>query len=1023
MKSIQHNRILRQLWQCLLLVLVCVPVQAAVTVTPASGGGAISADTAAAAPGTGAWTTLTGPVISEEGVGDIGTGTIILNAPAGYEFNTAAGTTVLVTWTGGGPGASNRNINDVASGTSLGTLITSNQITFTVTDSTSQGARNSLTWQNIQVRPTQGCPIAASGNITRSGTSTISGTVDNLGTLTEVTGNALNIYTVLDGQSYGGCANKVTGTPTNPLGFTGSLFTLGSLRVTDRFGNVVTTYNSSTTINYSLSPANPVTVTPNPVTFSSGVSSTLSATINDPETYTLTASATGLTGISSSAFVVTAGTAAVTTPASGGGAISSDTAAAAPGNGSFTSLTGPVIDETNTAGMAVGSYTLSAPAGFEFDTGTNVTIAISAASGTGTNLVLNSTSVTPTASTITFNVSTMSSGTRLSRLTFSNVRVRPLSGCPMAATGNIVFAADPVNTSVTNNNAGTLAQVAGNASHIYTVLTGQSWDGCTDKVTGTPDNPLGQVNTPFSLGSLRVTDQFGNTSTGFNSSIAITYTLDPVAGGSSFTSPVTFSAGVSTTTLTTTLTASGGYTITSSSTGLSGVTSDPFNIVSAILRASYRMDEFNWTGTAGEVIDSSGNDLHGTAVNGITTSNLNPAINSNPGTCHYGVFDGVDDYVQVGHDALLNMTTALTIGVWINPASLPGSGLMTILSKDDNYEFHLKPSGVVNWWWSNSSAEIREFDSTVAISTSDTSGPAGNGWHHVAIVYSQTGQTIYINGVASGTASFTSETLINNTGPLLIGADVGPMRFFDGLIDEVNIFQGAMSGAEVVDLMNQTRPCITATVDHYAISYPSGDPGSTCAPSVVQITAHDSFHSLVEVPAGIELTASASAGNWGGLVAGTGSWTNGGSAVETYTWPGNESSFQVHLSRLTAGSVNIDVVDTFGETEDPGEDPSISFAATSLRITDVAGAAAVAIDTQIAGKRSDEPPAPQSGNLFIQAFGCDATIDSITNLQMAFECNNPGSCAAGSQVAILEDGGNMQAISAYADGTATPDTL
>ena len=63
-----------------------------VNLTAATGGSAISADTAA-----GSWTTLTGPVATESGgAGLIGTGTIILTAPTGFQFNPGASVKVMV---------------------------------------------------------------------------------------------------------------------------------------------------------------------------------------------------------------------------------------------------------------------------------------------------------------------------------------------------------------------------------------------------------------------------------------------------------------------------------------------------------------------------------------------------------------------------------------------------------------------------------------------------------------------------------------------------------------------------------------------------------------------------------------------------------------------------------------------------------------------------------------------------------------------------------------------------------------
>src|SRR5207249_2352577 len=62
-------------------------------VETANGGNAISADTAG-----GTYTTLTGPVYYEAASADVGAGTVILNTPAGFSFDTGGtAPTVLVT--------------------------------------------------------------------------------------------------------------------------------------------------------------------------------------------------------------------------------------------------------------------------------------------------------------------------------------------------------------------------------------------------------------------------------------------------------------------------------------------------------------------------------------------------------------------------------------------------------------------------------------------------------------------------------------------------------------------------------------------------------------------------------------------------------------------------------------------------------------------------------------------------------------------------------------------------------------
>src|SRR4030095_6512724 len=118
------------------------------------------------------FTTLTGPTYWEAATADVGTGTIILNAPSGFVFDTGGtAPTVLITRTS--TGSDSHNINDVSTGTSAAiTSRTTNQITFTVTAITSASATNSLTWQNVRVRPVASSPLA-SGDITKTGTSTM----------------------------------------------------------------------------------------------------------------------------------------------------------------------------------------------------------------------------------------------------------------------------------------------------------------------------------------------------------------------------------------------------------------------------------------------------------------------------------------------------------------------------------------------------------------------------------------------------------------------------------------------------------------------------------------------------------------------------------------------------------------------------------------------------------------------------------------------------------------------------------
>ncbi len=206
----------------LLLIAICsASALIGAYVNTASGGEAIPADTTG-----GAYTPLTGPEIVETAPGQIGTGTIILAFPAGFEINMSATVAVIVK----NLTTNNaNNINSVPGGSTAlpAVLVDSSHILFNVTSASNGGSMNSLLFVNISVRPTAGTPLRY-GNITKSGNSIIAGVANgySMGTLVEVPGTVTNItvspdaatidqgdsvdYTTEGFDAYGNSAGVVT---------------------------------------------------------------------------------------------------------------------------------------------------------------------------------------------------------------------------------------------------------------------------------------------------------------------------------------------------------------------------------------------------------------------------------------------------------------------------------------------------------------------------------------------------------------------------------------------------------------------------------------------------------------------------------------------------------------------------------------------------------------------------------------------------------------------------------------------
>jgi hypothetical protein len=138
---------------------------ATVTVTPATGGANLTV---------GTFAPLSGPSLTEGASGDIGTGNIVLQAPAGFQFDPSRSVTATVANQGTCTGLGDTlRLNGASSQT---VTPTANQITVTVTRQTSLLCRARITWSGIYVRAT----ASGSGNITKApGGSAIQGVTNN----------------------------------------------------------------------------------------------------------------------------------------------------------------------------------------------------------------------------------------------------------------------------------------------------------------------------------------------------------------------------------------------------------------------------------------------------------------------------------------------------------------------------------------------------------------------------------------------------------------------------------------------------------------------------------------------------------------------------------------------------------------------------------------------------------------------------------------------------------------------------
>ena len=170
------NILLAVLFVAVLALMDSGKASAAVTLTGATGGGSVSADTAGNASSP-AWTTLGAITVAEGANGDFAAdtnGTLVLSAPAGFEFNTAI--TPDVTITAG---------TDITSATVAVTDAATITLTLTVSDTASADTLTVGSITGIQVRPTTGSPLANGKHIYRPGAGGGTATIDGITTSTD----------------------------------------------------------------------------------------------------------------------------------------------------------------------------------------------------------------------------------------------------------------------------------------------------------------------------------------------------------------------------------------------------------------------------------------------------------------------------------------------------------------------------------------------------------------------------------------------------------------------------------------------------------------------------------------------------------------------------------------------------------------------------------------------------------------------------------------------------------------------
>ncbi|MHC4556201.1 MAG: LamG domain-containing protein [Planctomycetota bacterium] len=205
----------------------------------------------------------------------------------------------------------------------------------------------------------------------------------------------------------------------------------------------------------------------------------------------------------------------------------------------------------------------------------------------------------------------------------------------------------------------------------------------------------------------------------------------------------------------------------------------------------WRFDEGSGT-TASDSIGSNDGTIYGATW---TTGIVNSALS----------FDGVDDYVDLG-SVNINIPGDFTITAWIK-AIQSRSNYRVILSKGPkntgHYEIYLNISTGELKFYSNDIGDIgsgRIVDDNI--------------WHHITVTYNGANMKFYVDGnlesSPSASGSITSENEIFYIGRQIIDLSMP----FNGLIDEVAIYNRALTDEEIWQLYQNAVDSRTIAINN-----------------------------------------------------------------------------------------------------------------------------------------------------------------------------------------------------------------
>lgn len=157
------------------------------------------------------------------------------------------------------------------------------------------------------------------------------------------------------------------------------------------------------------------------------------------------------------------------------------------------------------------------------------------------------------------------------------------------------------------------------------------------------------------------------------------------------------------------------------------------------------------------------------------------------------------EYMVASSSASLELTGQLTVAAWVRSNTVPNNAILIhkLTSTGGGFQLGVDNLGKVSAYVGNGTTSLVAKDNNRSI--------LGGLWHHVVSTYDGSKLLVFIDGTQGDIEGDGIDVLAANTEPLYVGKNPAyTNRNFTGDIDDVQIYNTALTGAEIEKLLYST---------------------------------------------------------------------------------------------------------------------------------------------------------------------------------------------------------------------------